>query len=106
MNKYIVIGCYEREIYKIGGPVDSLYEAQKIMGADFVEYLSHYVDEDEMERIEDGVDRNCYVLSDDFEFNDTDAWYGRDDNKMDWKIIEIDISDANPVALGRTTVGG
>lgn len=83
--KYVVINCWEREIYKVG-EADTPDEATEIMTADFMNEFAHNFssDEETESAFNDGYGKN-----DEWDLCGTEAWLNSCRGAYDWKIIEV-----------------
>ena len=81
--KYVVINVYDREIMKVG-VAESPTEATEIMKNDFMQIFEEHYETDDFE--------NEVGRGDEWDFNETEAWFNVDDDpyNYDWRIIEID----------------
>ena len=83
--KYVVIHCWEREIYKLG-EADTPTEATEIMMADFMnEFANSFSSDEEAESaFNDGYGRN-----DEWDCCATEAWLNGSRGAYDWRIVEV-----------------
>ena len=83
--KYVVINCWEREIYKVG-EADTPNEATEIMKADFMnEFSNNFSSDEEAESaFNDGYGKN-----DEWDYSVTEAWLNGSRGNYDWRIIEV-----------------
>ena len=83
--KYVVISCWEREIYKVG-EADTPNEAIEIMKADFMNKFSHNFNNNEKAEF---AFNNGYGKCDYWDCNIIEAWLNSCRGNYDWKIIEV-----------------
>lgn len=92
MEKYIVVCCDDRELYKVGGKSEicaTFNEAHRIMKEDFLKYAEDF-HPDEYDKIKENISNDEFE-GDGWAIYDTTAFIGTDCHCADWKIIELEI---------------
>lgn len=83
MEKFLLLGCTEREIY-VEGVFDTFLDAQLAMKESYVSYLTEK--EISEEEIWEGDERG-----EEYDIETVTAWSNVDNINVDWKIEKIEI---------------
>lgn len=85
--KYVVINCWEREIYKVG-EADTLNEATEIMKADFMKvFADNFSSDEEAESAFNDGDGKHDEWN--YDYDTKVAWLNNSRGNYDWVIIEV-----------------